>query len=148
MFEKILVVCAGNICRSPTAERLLQQVLPQKKIDSAGLVTQKSSLIGKPADTMACQVATAQGLSLEGHQAKQLTASMCHDFDLILVMEQKHIESITQIAPEARGKTMLLGQFHTQVDIPDPYRLSQEMFELAYASIDASAQAWHAKLSI
>ena len=91
---------------------------------------------------MACQVATAQGLSLDGHQAKQLTAAIKrHDFDLILVMEKKHIESVTQIAPEARGKTMLLGQFHQAID---PYRLSQEMFELAYASIHASVQAWHA----
>ncbi|MDF5612440.1 low molecular weight phosphotyrosine protein phosphatase, partial [Vibrio parahaemolyticus] len=49
MFSNILVVCVGNICRSPTGERLLQQLLPDKQISSAGIAVEKSRLTGKPA---------------------------------------------------------------------------------------------------
>jgi len=69
MFDSILVVCVGNICRSPTGERLLQQLVPGKKISSAGV----GALIGKPADAMAIEVAEEHQLSLYGHIAKQLT---------------------------------------------------------------------------
>ncbi|HEH9676614.1 TPA: low molecular weight phosphotyrosine protein phosphatase, partial [Pasteurella multocida] len=50
MFEQILVVCMGNICRSPVGEKLLQHHFPEKNITSAGLVTERSCLVDKPAD--------------------------------------------------------------------------------------------------
>ena len=142
MFEKILVVCVGNICRSPSGEYLLKSLLPNKEIASAGV----GALVGKPADKQACAVAQEHGISLEGHQAQQLTADLCHDFDLILVMEHGHINAVTEIAPEARGKTMLLGHWVGQLDIPDPYRQSKEAFEYAYQLIEKSAAAWVSKL--
>lgn len=146
MFNKILVVCVGNICRSPSGERILQAKLPNKHIASAGVGTAKSDLTGKPADKMAAEVALAHGYSLEGHQAQQLTSDLCRDFDLILVMEKGHIDAVTSIAPEARGKTMLFGQWIGQQDIPDPYRLSKEAFDHAYDLIDQAATAWTKKL--
>lgn len=48
-------------------------------------------------------------MSLEGHKGRQFTSSLSRQYDLILVMEKEHIEQIDRIAPEARGKTMLLG---------------------------------------
>ena len=146
MFNKILVVCVGNICRSPSGERILQAKLPNKHIASAGVGTAKSGLSGKPADKMAAEVALTHGYSLEGHQAQQLTSDLCRDFDLILVMEKGHIDAVTSIAPEARGKTMLFGQWIGQQDIPDPYRLSKEAFDHAYDLIDQAATAWEKKL--
>ncbi len=106
----MLVVCVGNICRSPTRERLLKRALPEKRIASAGL----GALKGDLADQTASEVAARHGLSLEGHNAQQLTASMCRDFDLILVMEKRHIEQVNRIDPAARGKTMLLGHWLNQ----------------------------------
>ena len=100
-FNSILVVCVGNICRSPTAERLLMQALPHKTISSAGI----SAMVGQSADASAEAIALQHGLSLEGHIARQLTRELCQQHDLILVMEQKHIEAVTRIAPEVRGKT-------------------------------------------
>ncbi|MDU6442687.1 MAG: protein tyrosine phosphatase, partial [Pantoea sp.] len=122
MISSVLVVCVGNICRSPTGERLLKRALPEKRIASAGL----SALKGYPADQTASEVAARHGLSLEGHHAQQLTASMCRDFDLILVMEKRHIEQVNRIDPAARGKTMLLGHWLNQQEIADPYRKSRE----------------------
>ena len=146
MFNKILVVCVGNICRSPSGERILQAKLPNKHIASAGVGTEKSGLAGKPADKMAEEVALAHGYSLDGHHAQQVTSELCRDYDLILVMEKGHIDAVTRIAPEARGKTMLFGQWIGQQDIPDPYRLSKEAFDHAYDLIEKAATAWAKKL--
>nr|WP_321459170.1 low molecular weight protein-tyrosine-phosphatase [uncultured Vibrio sp.] len=146
MFNKILVVCVGNICRSPYGERVLRQRLPSKKVDSAGIGAEKSGLIGKPADPMAVEASEELGIDLSGHQSQQLTPSLCAQYDLILVMEKGHIEALTEIAPEARGKTMLFGEWIGRKDIPDPYRQSKEAFDYAYQLIDQSADAWAARL--
>lgn len=146
MFDKILVVCVGNICRSPSGEYLLKQYFPNKKVNSAGLATEKSGLSGKPADKMANTIAQEHGFSLDAHQAQQLTSELCRDHDLILVMEKGHIDAVTHIAPEARGKTMLFGQWIGQQDIPDPYRQSREAFDHAYVLIEQAANAWVTKL--
>lgn len=146
MFEKILVVCVGNICRSPSGEYLLKQHLPNKTINSAGIATTKSGLRGKPADKMANTIAKEHGYSLDEHQAQQLTPELCRDHDLILVMERGHIDAVTHIAPEARGKTMLFGQWIEQQDIPDPYHQSREAFEHAYMLIEQATNTWVAKL--
>ncbi|HFI5306682.1 arsenate reductase/protein-tyrosine-phosphatase family protein [Serratia liquefaciens] len=143
MFDSILVVCVGNICRSPTGERLLKQHLPNKKIASAGI----GALIGNPADTNAVTIAEKNGLSLEGHQGRQLTSNMCREYDLILVMEKKHIDAVSRLAPEARGKTMLFGHWLGQREIADPYRQSHEAFEFVYRLLDESAQKWADALS-
>ncbi|MFJ5409480.1 arsenate reductase/protein-tyrosine-phosphatase family protein [Pectobacterium punjabense] len=143
MFDSILVVCVGNICRSPTGERLLKQALPRKKVASAGL----GALVGKPADVTAVDVASQHHLSLEGHEAQQLTSALCRQYDLILVMEKGHIDGVCRIAPEVRGKTMLYGHWSNQQEIPDPYRKSREAFEFVYLQLEQSAQKWVQVLS-
>ncbi|RTA50300.1 protein tyrosine phosphatase [Klebsiella pneumoniae subsp. pneumoniae] len=110
MFESILVVCTGNICRSPIGERYMRSVLPNKKIDSAGT----GALIDHEADAQAKKIAKMNGLSLEGHLGRQLTPAMARQYDLILVMERIHLEQIGRIAPEVRGKTMLFGHWLNQ----------------------------------
>lgn len=142
MFDKILVVCVGNICRSPSGEYLFKKLLPNKIIASAGV----GALVGKPADKMATEVALENDVSLEGHLGQQLSSELCREYDLVLVMEQGHIEAVTNIAPEARGKTMLLSQWTDKNDIPDPYRQSKEAFEHAYKLIDKACQAWAKKI--
>ncbi|MGL4684635.1 MAG: protein tyrosine phosphatase [Gibbsiella quercinecans] len=143
MFNSILVVCVGNICRSPTGERLLKKMLPDKKVGSAGL----GAMVGKPADATAMDVANQHALSLEGHKGRQLTASMCREYDLILVMEKGHIDAVSRLAPEVRGKTMLFGHWLGQREISDPYHQSREAFEFVYRLLDESAQKWAAALS-
>ena len=91
-------------------------------------------------------VAEENGIDLSSHRSQQVSSSLCAEFDLILVMEKGHIESITSIAPELRGKTMLFGQWIGQKDIPDPYKQSKEAFDYAYHLIEQAAQAWAKKL--
>ena len=138
MITSVLVVCVGNICRSPTGERLFKRALPDLDVRSAGL----GALVGHAADRVASEVAAAQGLSLEGHQAQQLTAEMCRQADLILVMEKRHIEQVNRIDPAARGKTMLLGHWLNQKEIADPYRKSREAFEEIYGLLENATQKW------
>ncbi|ORM53612.1 protein tyrosine phosphatase [Pantoea conspicua] len=138
MITSVLVVCVGNICRSPTGERLFKRALPNTHVSSAGL----GALVGRPADQTASDVAAAHGLSLEGHQAQQLTAEMCRNVDLILVMEKRQIEQVNRIDPAARGKTMLLGHWLNQREIADPYRKSREAFEEVYGLLENATQKW------
>ena len=67
-FDNILVVCVGNICRSPMAEALLKQRFPNKNIDSAGV----GALVGHPADPAALEIMTKQGIDITSHVAKQI----------------------------------------------------------------------------
>lgn len=143
MINSILVVCVGNICRSPTGERLLQQYLPEKIISSAGV----GAVVGSCAHKTSVQVAKQHGLSLAGHVARQLTSALCLEHDLILVMEKKHIEQVSRISPLVRGKTMLFGHWLDNLEIADPYGQSQEAYEIAYNLLDSAAKKWQAVLS-
>ena len=142
MFNSVLVVCTGNICRSPIGERLLRGALPGKKIDSAGV----GALVDHAADGSAIAVSEKHGLSLEGHKGQQFTGTLGRQYDLILVMEKHHIEQVTKIAPEARGKTLLFGHWLGNKEIPDPYRQSMEAFEFVYQLLDQSSKEWARKL--
>lgn len=143
MFNSILVVCTGNICRSPIGERYLRSLLPDKKVDSAGT----GALVGHKADSSAVKIAKSHNLSLEGHIARQFTSSLGRQYDLILVMEKIHLEQISKMAPEVRGKTMLFGHWLDQRDIPDPYRKSDEAFLSVFKLIEQASKVWAQKLS-
>ena len=133
----------GNICRSPTAERVLQKKLPDHRISSAGI----KALSGKDADFQAIKTALKHGIIVAGHTARQLTGEMCEQADLILVMESAHIDMVADILPSARSKTILLGQWLPKKNIPDPYRQSSEMFEAVFQQIQSAAQTWADKLN-
>ena len=62
-------------------------------------------------------------------------------------MERSHLEQVSRIAPEVRGKTMLFGHWLEGKEIPDPYRKSDEAFDSVYQLIDIASQRWAAKLS-
>lgn len=151
MFNNILVVCLGNICRSPTAEFLLKQNLPHKRIASAGLkACIHSDGTGWDMDDTARKIAEANGLTCPKHEAQKLSRQLVSEFDLILVMEGQHRNMIAQRYPEAHAKTMLLGHWlknTSNKDIPDPYKKSEEVYQNVYQLIDAATSAWLTKLN-
>lgn len=140
MFNSILVVCAGNICRSPTGEYLLKDKLANRdiKVSSAGL----TALVGKGAEETASRIALSNNIDMSAHKGCQLSASLIADNDLILVMEERHLSDLLGQYPQARGKTFLLGKWIEDTEIPDPYRQSHEAFEHVYQLIDRSCSAW------
>src|SRR5688500_11611191 len=102
MFSRVLMVCVGNICRSPMAEALWAKMGPQGpgvQVASAGI----GALVGHPADPLALELMRERGLDLSAHRARQLTAQMINDFELILVMEAGHQRAVESMAPTARG---------------------------------------------
>lgn len=141
-YEKILIVCAGNICRSPTAEYIFKQLLPEHFIISAGI----HATAGREADPKAILSAQKRGIDITPHTSRQLTSQMCEFADLILVMENSHIDDIISISPQARSKTMLLGQWGNPVFILDPYKKSQDTFDQIYLQIEKACREWSKKL--
>ena len=141
MFERILVVCDGNICRSPTVENMLAQ-RTRKTVSSAGLV----ALVGKEMDATAREVAAENGLECKPHSGTKLTRELCRQADLILVMEQRQKDRISEMAPESSGKTMLLGKWLGDKEVPDPFKRSREVYEQAYVIMDEAVNEWVKRL--
>jgi protein-tyrosine phosphatase len=140
MFKSILVVCVGNICRSPMAEAIINQDCQGKglTVASAGV----GALVGKPVDATALQLLHENGYDHPAHEARQLTREMAQQYDLILTMEPRHVQDILRIAPEARGKTFLLGKWQGDRAIPDPYRQQKPAFDHVYKLISEGSASW------
>ena len=140
MINSILVVCVGNICRSPTAQALLAHRLSGQglTISSAGI----GALVGNPMDKTAHDVLQEHGLDFTAHRARQVDSHMLHDADLILAMEHSHIQHIRQIAPEVHGKTFLIGKWQDELEIPDPYRQSRPAFEHVHTLLTQAVESW------
>lgn len=142
MIKNILVVCVGNICRSPMAEAIFTQIAPSLKIESAGI----GALIGHGADPIAQQLMDEKGLDISSHRAKQINEILCTQNDLILVMETNHKIFIEKNFPITRGKVFSLC--HSQkVDIPDPYRQDKEAFRYSLKLIEHGIQDWLQKIA-
>ncbi|MDG3088242.1 low molecular weight phosphotyrosine protein phosphatase [Vibrio hannami] len=146
MFNSILVICTGNICRSPYAEKKLKQLLPGKMITSAGVATTKSKLDNAPADAEAIAVANEFDIDISQHRAKQVTQSLIDEYDLILAMERNQLDLLCEDFPTARHKGFLFGHWVGMSVIEDPYQKGQHAFRQAYTNIDNAALAWARKI--
>ncbi len=144
LFRKILVVCVGNICRSPTAEMLLRNALVSSSIavTSAGL----SARVGEAMEPAAREVLEANGHRAQAFKARQITADIVNDSDLILVMEKEHVKQVLKIASHARGKVFLLGKWQSEREIQDPYRQGKAAFIHAHALIEDAVCSWAQRL--
>lgn len=131
MFSSILVVCIGNICRSPMAEALLRQMLPAARVSSAGL----GALVGRPAEPFAQELMRERGIDISAHRARQITAELVRDSELVLVMESGQVRDLERVSGTARGRTFRLGHWG-DFEIPDPYEQPREAFERALREIE------------
>ena len=118
--RRILFVCTGNICRSPTAEGVLRRMAEKEGI---GLEVRSAGIgdwhVGSPPDERAQHHARGRGYDLSAQRARQVTASDFEAFDLILAMDRGHLRSLERMAPDAhRHKVRLLVPGK---DVPDPY---------------------------
>ena len=141
-FDNILVVCVGNICRSPMAEALLKKRYPDKAIDSAGV----GALVGHPADPAALEIMTAQQLDITKHVAKQIDENLAKKADLIFTMSDSQTKWIEERWPFCRGKTFKLGHWQDK-DIADPYKHDMSAFKTAYQDIVDGLEQWAGKIS-
>lgn len=144
MFKRILIVCMGNICRSPAAEYLFRQRVDGRDIQlrSAGL----NAVVGDPMDATVMRLLEESGIDGSPHRAHQLTPPMLHQADLVLGMEKSHVDAMAKLAPEARGKIFLLDKWVDGRDIPDPYRQPHMAFVRAHEMIRRAIDGWMAYL--
>lgn len=145
MFERILVVCTGNICRSPVGEALLRTRVPERTVESAGL----GALAGHEVEPTARELAEADGLDVADHRARQISRDMLQQADLVLVMSDGQRQAIGSSHPEALGKTMRFGHWLDDGrgrDIPDPYGKSREVFEQVHTLLVEAAAGWARRL--
>jgi protein-tyrosine phosphatase len=133
---RVLVVCAGNICRSPLAEELLRRALGARgmeaEVRSAGLWAQP----GLPASEGVGAAARLRGVDLSRHRARQLEASDLGDADLVLVMTASQKDSVARLAKRSSAKVVLLGE----ADIADPYMGDAATYEACAVEIEAGVE--------
>ena len=144
MIRHILVVCVGNICRSPMAEAVLRNALRNQQditVESAGL----GAMVDWPASEHAESLMKERGLDISGHRARQLTPELLSAADLVLVMELGHKKAIEADDVTARGKVFRLGEWRDK-DIRDPFQRPKIEFEKALREIDACVATWVERL--
>lgn len=140
MGQRILCVCLGNICRSPTAQAVLQAYLPGAEVDSAGT---GGWHLGDPPYGPAQSAARARGYDLSHQRARQVSPDDYDRFDLILAMDEQNLADLQAIAPS--GATAQLALFCAHIgggNVPDPYYTRD--FEGALTLIEEAAQSWAA----
>lgn len=136
--KNILVLCTGNICRSPTAHYLLQKQLGDDyEVTSAGL----GALVDHAPDDLALKVAYDHDLDMSNHRAKQVTDELLRWADLVLVMEAGHKNELLSKYPWLDGKIFRYGD-PVQVDIPDPYHRPESAFLMTWNFIAKFTPYW------
>jgi protein-tyrosine phosphatase len=140
MFDSILLVCTGNICRSPMAEAVLaDQLAPTgKRVASAGI----AALTGRPADPLAQEVMKEHGHDISAHRGRQLNAALLAAADLVLALDDSHRRWMVENFPQFRGRVFKLGKWRADRDVADPYQLPRAAFEQAYLEIVECLADW------
>ncbi|MCK0191849.1 low molecular weight protein-tyrosine-phosphatase [Arenibacter sp. F20364] len=141
MRTKILMVCLGNICRSPLAEGILKSKLDQEMIhvDSAGTA---SYHIGKKPDSRSISIAKKYGIDISQQRCRQFTARDFDEFDLIYAMDRSNYENIIALAENkseiAKVNLLLYRADLANQEVPDPYYGGEDGFEEIFHLIDSA----------
>ena len=133
---KVLFVCTGNICRSPTAEGVFRHLANaaglgnDAKIESAGT---HSYHVGNPPDPRTVRAAANRGIDLSNQRARRVRREDFHKFDLILAMDRSHLEHLRALRPkDSLAEVRLFLDYHPSEilkDVPDPYYGGANGFE-------------------
>lgn len=143
--RRILFVCTGNICRSPTAEGVLRHLA---RLESVELHIESAGLgdwhIGQPPDERAQHHARNRGYDLSTQRARQVRPRDFEDFDLILAMDSGHLRALRKMAPPRHHAKIRL--FVADSDVPDPYDGGAEGFEKVLDLVEAQCRRLLAEL--
>ncbi len=142
---KILMVCLGNICRSPLADGLLRQKVSENDlkvvVDSAGTSAHHA---GDAPDYRMTETAKKRGTDISFLRARQFTSQDFQDFDLIYVMDQSNLKNVLALAQNETDKKkvkLILKEISTaDAEVPDPYFGGQSGFEQVYELLDEATE--------
>ncbi|NIC07864.1 low molecular weight protein-tyrosine-phosphatase [Billgrantia bachuensis] len=143
---RVLFVCLGNICRSPTAEGVFRRELESAglahrvEVDSCGIGDWH---VGNPPDPRSAEAARRRGIDLSEVRARQLSAEDFHRFDYLLAMDHDNLAALRQQCPEAcQAHIGLFLDFAGQVDrpVPDPYYGGERGFEEVLDLIESASR--------
>ena len=133
---RVLFVCMGNICRSPSAEgvfrKLHRELAPELdiEVDSAGT---HAYHIDEPPDPRSCTAAKQRGVDISGHRGRQAASRDFHDFDYVIAMDSDNLRRLQALQPKgSRTELKLLLEYAPRaglVDVPDPYYGGAKGFE-------------------
>ena len=133
--RRVLFVCLGNICRSPTADGVLRHLAAQAphlkiEVDSAGTADYH---IGAPPDLRSRRASSRRGIDISGLRARQVTADDFVRFDLILAMDRENLRELEAMKPaNSRASLKLFLEYAPDLnlrDVPDPYYRDADAFE-------------------
>lgn len=135
--KKVLFVCTGNICRSPTAEGVLRKMISDMgleiHVESAGT---HDYHVGQPPDRRALRHAQDRGYDLSAQRARQLRKRDFEEFDVIVAMDRGHLELLrAHCPPQHQARLRMLVNGH---DVPDPYYGGPEGFEQVLDMVEAA----------
>lgn len=142
---KILMVCLGNICRSPLAEGIMKHQLSERQldweVDSAGT---SHWHVGERPDPRSISTAQQHGLDISHQQARQLQPEDLQDYDLILAMDQSNYHDVISLArkPEEREKVKTILSYvpgQSDQNVPDPY-WDDNGFEQVYGMLEEACE--------
>lgn len=147
---KILMVCLGNICRSPLAEGILREKLPSNNfiIDSAGTGNYH---IGSPPDNRSIKVAIKYGLDISNQKGRQFTKTDFDAFNIIYVMDSSNYENVIKLArneQDVKKVKMILNEIYPEqnYNVPDPYSGGIQGFESTFKMLDEACNEIAKKL--
>ena len=143
---KILMVCLGNICRSPLAEGILRSKISEKHtVASAGTISFHQ---GSPPDKRSTKTAQEHGVDISYQRANYFTEKHLEDFDKIFCMDLKNLEDVLSKAnsEEQRNKVSLIMEevgvlSDEKIEVPDPYYGDMNDFEKVYKMLDQACEA-------
>ncbi len=153
MKKRVLFVCTGNICRSPSAEGVFRAFVAQNPlpfeldIDSAAT---HSYHVGEHPDPRACAATKRRGVSIDQLIVRQVSLRDFTEFDFILAMDQGHMRILNELAPgngQAEIKMFLSYAGDDGKEVPDPYYGSISDFEHMLDLIESGSQALHQHLA-
>ena len=142
---KVLFVCLGNICRSPTAEGVFRKILEDNAlaqdimVDSAGT---HAYHIDQPPDLRAQQAAARRGIDMSASRGRQTIARDIEEFDYVLAMDRENYRSLTRIKGESENIRLLLdySENFSEDEVPDPYYGGSNGFEKVLDMIEDACQ--------
>ena len=133
--RKVLLVCTGNICRSPMAEGFLKKMRSDFTVSSAGV----SAVVGWGPSSEAIEIMEEYGVDISDHVARQVEGKLMEEADLVLTMERFQKEKLRGDFPEADGKIFTLKEYAgTGIDIQDPYGMPKEFYQLIAQEIETA----------